>query len=74
MKTGKSVAGFRKSVYNETMDLRGAESPVEICCPLLEKGILMKQMSGGSSIRRMGMKNRLKKIAVIGLSACLALR
>lgn len=30
-------------------------------------------MSGGSSIRRMGMKNRLKKIAVIGLSACLAL-
>lgn len=33
----------------------------------------MKQMSGGSSIRRMGMKNRLKKIAVIGLSACLAL-
>ena len=33
----------------------------------------MKRMSGGSSIRRMGMKNRLKKIAVIGLSACLAL-
>ena len=30
-------------------------------------------MSSGSSIRRMGMKNRLKKIAVIGLSACLAL-
>lgn len=39
----------------------------------MEKEIPMKQMSGGSSIRRMGMKNRLKKIAVIGLSACLAL-
>ena len=25
VKTGKSVAGFRKSVYNETMDLRDME-------------------------------------------------
>ena len=27
VKTGKSVAGFRKSVYNETMDLRDMSVP-----------------------------------------------